>query len=452
MEQQNMNVNMNINMDPAKNNNPQTREHYLETARGIAARLASKALWDGERCNWQGSAVEPVDGKFQVVIRTFGPDIYNGTTGIAYFLAQLYSLAPEETLGVTLEGAVNQFLSIYDGDPAVSPVNFSFYAGKIGMAYVLVKAGQIMQKQEWIKKALDILKALEKEKLTDIEIDVISGAAGAIPALLKLYAIFPEEFIKKLAVKCGDFLLEKAGESGQGLSWKVMPGKFNLTGYSHGSAGAAAALMELSAVTQDTKYMEAAVKGFQYERHFFNPREQNWYDLRDDSYNRQSQSYVCGMAWCHGAPGIALSRLKAYRLSGDAAYLQEAGVALQSTQHALAQTLNAGMGSMKTGAVTGAEGAENFSLCHGLAGNADVLVSGALALNRPDMMQWAEALGNYGIEKYAKYNLPWPSGVNDINGLESNLETPGLLLGLAGTGYFYLRLYDPRRFESILCL
>lgn len=423
-------------------NTGNNRLHFLETAREIGARLVSKALWDKDRCNWLGSSIEPVDEKYQVVIRTFGVDMYNGTTGIAYFLSQLYSAAPDETLAITLEGAINQYLSIYDQDAAGNLGNFGLYSGKVGLAYVLVTAGKILGRQEWLEKALDILKTLENKKPNDEEVDIVSGAAGAIPALLKLHAYFGKEFIKQLAIRCGDFLLEKAEKSDQGLSWNIMPGKFNLTGYSHGAAGVAASLMELSTQTRDTRYLEAAVKGFQYERHFFNPQEGNWYDLRDESFNRQKQSYVSGMAWCHGAPGIALSRLKAYRLSGDESYLREAETALQSTLNSLSQSIQTGLTTV----------GENFSLCHGLAGNADILISGALALNRPQLLQWAEYLGNSGIEKYAKFNAPWPSGVTDINGMESNLETPGLMLGLAGTGYFFLRLFDPIKFESILCL
>jgi lantibiotic modifying enzyme len=31
-------------------------------------------------------------------------------------------------------------------------------------------------------------------------------------------------------------------------------------------------------------------------------------------------------------------------------------------------------------------------------------------------------------------------------------ETPNLMLGLAGIGYFYLRLYDPVKYPSVLII
>ena len=41
---------------------------------------------------------------------------------------------------------------------------------------------------------------------------------------------------------------------------------------------------------------------------------------------------------------------------------------------------------------------------------------------------------------------PWPYGVT------SGGETPNLMLGTAGIGYFYLRLYDAAAIPSVLLL
>ena len=91
-------------------------------------------------------------------------------------------------------------------------------------------------------------------------------------------------------------------------------------------------------------------------------------------------------------------------------------------------------------------GMENFSLCHGLAGNADVLLEGYKVLGQ----EWESAdlpafgVAKFGIETYAKTGLQWPCGTHGGT-------TPGMLLGLAGIGYFYLRLYSPTT-PSILIL
>lgn len=418
---------------------PINRQKYLETAQDIASILIKNALWDGDRCNWLGSALEPVNGRLQIVNRTFGPDMYSGTASVAYFLSLLYTISPGRILEETLAGATRHMISVYDRSPAL--LNYSFYTGKIGLVYTLIQVGFILKKEEWIQKALSILQSLKNQPIADIEIDVISGVAGALPALLKIYHRYPEECFKEMALKCGDFLIAKAEKTGIGWSWPSPSNKTGLTGYSHGSAGAGTALMQLYSMTEAPQYREAAEKAFLYERHYYNSHEQNWPDLREDSYNKTSQSYGCGLSWCHGAPGIALSRLKAFLLTGEPIYKEEAEIALNTTARGIPTDYNS------TATLNG-----NFSLCHGLAGNSDILISGAFALNQPHYLHKAEHVGNFGISRYGQNKLPWPSGVYDVNGLESNLETPGLMLGLAGTGYFYLRLFAPQQIESILCL
>jgi lantibiotic modifying enzyme len=79
------------------------------------------------------------------------------------------------------------------------------------------------------------------------EFDIISGRAGAIPALLALRGIFKDEALAEFAVRLGDELLQTAQESDAGYSWQAPGQRYrnNLTGFSHGTAGVAFALAEL---------------------------------------------------------------------------------------------------------------------------------------------------------------------------------------------------------------
>jgi lantibiotic modifying enzyme len=87
---------------------------------------------------------------------------------------------------------------------------------------------------------------------------------------------------------------------------------------------------------------------------------------------------------------------------------------------------------------------QNFSLCHGLAGNSELPLLAAEVFNDDQYRKQAEEVGRLGIELYLKTHNLWPCGV--LGGG----ETPNLMLGLAGIGYFYLRLYDPERIPSVL--
>jgi len=76
-----------------------------------------------------------------------------------------------------------------------------------------------------------------------------------------------------------------------------------------------------------------------------------------------------------------------------------------------------------------------------LAGNAELLllardVAGRAASSSP------ERLGALGRERYDETHTPWPCGV------PGGGEAPNLMLGTAGIGYSYLRLYDPARVPS----
>jgi lantibiotic modifying enzyme len=87
---------------------------------------------------------------------------------------------------------------------------------------------------------------------------------------------------------------------------------------------------------------------------------------------------------------------------------------------------------------------DNYSLCHGLGGNAELFILAADVLDDERYRAPAESVGDRGIQSIHQNRNPWPCGV--LGGG----ETPSLLLGTAGIGYFYLRLYDSAAVPSIL--
>jgi lantibiotic modifying enzyme len=113
--------------------------------------------------------------------------------------------------------------------------------------------------------------------------------------------------------------------------------------------------------------------------------------------------------------------VRAWELTRDPACRQEAETAIRTTSRAL----------------EGPQAVVNgFSLCHGCAGNADLLIEAARVMNEPGHSARAEAVAQAGIEQFEARRLPWPCGIPGAG------ETPGLMLGTAGIGYFYLRLHD----------
>jgi lantibiotic modifying enzyme len=84
----------------------------------------------------------------------------------------------------------------------------------------------------------------------------------------------------------------------------------------------------------------------------------------------------------------------------------------------------------------------DYSLCHGVIGCADVLLSADQMRGMTQFTARIHELAAIGIKRFAATHA-WPSGV-------SRGENPGLLPGLAGTGHFYLRLSDPASVATVL--
>jgi lantibiotic modifying enzyme len=199
-------------------------------------------------------------------------------------------------------------------------------------------------------------------------------------------------------------------------------------------------------VTKDKEYLNTVRAALQYERHWFDQDQSNWADLRrfaqaEKAAGSDQQKNTCSMAWCHGAPGIGLSRLRNRQLlmqmsdvdtSDLVAIEQDLEAALQSSAAALMQAW--------------LPGKLNYSLCHGAAGNADLMIMAAQELNRPTLMTVAEKVAQDGHHFYVKQGLPWPCGNAGVG------ESPGLMLGTAGIGHFYLRMYDAQSVQSILLI
>ena len=66
------------------------------------------------------------------------------------------------------------------------------------------------------------------------------------------------DFLLDLALQHGEMLLQGANRNGDGWSWKTMPAARDLTGFSHGTAGIAWALLELYAASREQRFLDAA--------------------------------------------------------------------------------------------------------------------------------------------------------------------------------------------------
>jgi lantibiotic biosynthesis protein len=408
---------------------------FLSAADKIGSHLCRTAFWHNKKCNWIGRAIKEINPMTNSIYnKSLACDIYDGTGGIALFLSNLYRYTKKNEYRETTEGAINHALS--KASELASICRFSFFTGKLGLAYISAKIGNDLDESNLIQNGLDLLNELrdnfEKEHLTD----VISGNASGIPALLGLYEVFKDENILDSAILLGEELIKTATKESYGFSWDyrangVKSSSNNLTGFSHGAAGIGYSLVELYRVTEESKFLEAAENAFAYENHWFNGEVNNWPDFRSDAKNPQNKSvFTYAIAWCHGAPGIGLSRIRAYDIIKDSKYLLDSQAALKTSAEVLEE-------------IIGGKEPFDFSLCHGLSGICETLLYASQVFKDSTYKSLAERVGLYGINKYES-GSSWPCGINKAG------ETPTLMLGLAGIGYFYLQLIDSIKISNPL--
>lgn len=412
---------------------------FVETAADIGRSLCRDAIWSGDRinggrCNFLSSTNDPAFEQPKPYFKALEADFYAGSSGVGYFLAALYDATGDAVVRQTALGTLRNALTTARRIP--THATLGFFSGWTGIAYAAIRAGAWLNDDELSTEGRRLLDDVMRVDVGQTGLDVIDGAAGAIPALIRLANEDPSPTFRARVIQLADQLVTKAEQSARGWSWQTIPGANhpNLTGFAHGVAGMVNALLEAFMFTKNPVYQEAAFGGLRYENSYFDQQQQNWPDFRignpTDPYSADGAPAgpACSCAWCHGAPGIALSRLRGYELTQHPSLKNEATTAVQTTASQLTWGSQA-----------------NFSLCHGLAGNADVLLEAADVLQTPDWYQQAEEVGRIGQEQYKKTGL-W------ANGLYNGYQLPDFMLGLSGTGYFYLRLAKPATYRSVLLL
>jgi hypothetical protein len=410
-----------------------TEAEWIEVAALIGKELVSSSIWSQGRCTWVGA--EPVDdargGVAVFPFATLGPDLYSGTSGVAWFLAELHAVTGAPDVRATALGAIEHALA--SARRMQPPLRSGLFNGALGVALVAERVGALLDDPELSHRARRLLRYSIRVPRSGQEWDLLSGHAGSILGILMSASPQQDEEAMETASRFGRRLVRGSTAFGTAKGWASnLPGGARyLTGYSHGVAGIAHALAELSSATGDEALRRDAIAALGYERALFDATVGNWPDLREVAVRppripstAKLPSHEFGTYWCHGAPGIAISRLRTYELWGDELSLEEALIALNATREMVLSALDAR--------------SSNYSLCHGLAGNAEVLAYGEEVLgdSASPGVEIARQVGAEGCALYCSGSQGWPCGTG-------HGSAPGMMLGIAGIGMFYLRLHSP---------
>jgi type 2 lantibiotic biosynthesis protein LanM len=393
-------------------------DQLLGAAKAAGERLETLALRSAEDVSWIGLALTKKDTWSLVPL---GLDLYNGLPGVAFFLAYLGKVSQEiryTTLARRAAETIRRQLSALP----LHHFPVGAFEGLGGIIYLFTHLGILWDEQELLLEATRLAESSRALISYDRKFDITGGSAGCIMCLLALQSVTPCEKTLAAALECGDHLLSHAQAVGDSMAWEPhFPAKAPLAGLAHGASGIAFALLELSASTGEKRFSEAAWKAVQYENSLFSIERKNWLDLREP-INGSDQAFMAG--WCHGAPGIALARLRALQHIDSVAIRNDIAAGLETT-----------LGEGFRG---------DHSLCHGSVGNLEPLLQASEVLDRATWTQHINRVSAEILQSIDDHG--WLCGV------PLGVESPGLMTGLAGIGYGLLRVADPSNIPALLLL
>jgi len=424
----------------------QTRTESIEIASAIGRTLVRDAMWHGDRCNWLGPMSDLFMGRVLEAYGMLGPSLYDGTAGIGLFLGHLATTTEDLATRETARGAIRHALSRIDDVPA--QVKFGFQTGDVGIAYAALTVGTLLRDETLRAGGESLLANVLRRPIGEACIlDAMLGFAGAIPAILAARRRFGIDVDLDRLTQWGEALVAAADTDRRGVSWDTAsemrrsldanapawmstggPRRPNLLGLAHGAGGIGLALLELSVETGETRFRTIAERAFAYEDSWFDAETMRWPDLRHHGDDSCRHTHV---AWCHGAVGIGLIRMRAWELTRDPSYRAQALTAMRITADTLSRQLRPDV---------------NVCLCHGIAGNAELFIDESVGFGAPGG-RLLDDVHRFAMDTYHLPCRPWCYGES------SEARVPlGLMTGLAGTGHFFLRTADPDAVPSVLLL
>ena len=281
-------------------------------------------IWDASISDENGNPEwigieESMDSKHSELI-TIGPSLYNGYFGLSLVFARIaifYKNSNEEEKYIywnkKVLKTVNPFINLIS-DLSINELTNEFKDTTLGLSGIggflialnlLEEFGFKTNKRNFNYRECSqkLLKSLKNEQITrDNNLDFLNGTAGLLAALISLSE-------NRLLLACITNLLAKQEDDGSWISRENS--NKGLAGLSHGAAGISMSLAKCLNLdlpgTLKSQIKNSISKSLIFENSNFCKTNMNWLDLRED--NKENNLMT---SWCHGAPGIALSRTILY--------------------------------------------------------------------------------------------------------------------------------------------
>lgn len=388
----------------------------VEAAVRVASILGSSALWDGNRCTWVTDTSIAADRQETHLV---SPVIYDGQAGIVRFLADCALVSGDRVVAQLAHAAVDHLLVQATDHP--SERMLSYYSGWAGVADVLARCAVALEREDCRNAAHSIAReTLACTPEPSANGDFMSGTAARLLAAQRVEELTGDPgAVHVIEREIRTLLSSSVGTNGI-ANWSDGRGQA-LTGLAHGNAGISYALARSLAWKSSSDLVSTLERALAFERAKFDAVRKNWPDLRSSS------GFMT--AWCHGAPGIALSRLGIQAATSHVDVAHEICDGIETTQSWIASVVQDDREC-------------NLSLCHGLSGNLLIVAEHRRALGSPLSPLEGEAV-DLVIRR-----LKDAEHRSDLFG--SLTVSPSLFLGFAGVGHALLRMAAPDLVHGVL--
>ncbi|RIN36943.1 type 2 lantipeptide synthetase LanM [Staphylococcus succinus] len=366
----------------------------------VGTYLKDNAILHNNTATWIMHDISSKSEKIYLSPLTFS--IYHHS-GVLILLLELYKQSDDtEFLNLAEMGlkGILQSLNISDIN------DISAFEGKGALIYLCAKFYKFTKNQYYFDKLLEIVESINVVDYKETEIDFVTGLSGTILILSNCYQKFGTNILKEKAKDLAEIMIRKYEKS---IS--------TLNGFAHGKSGYSLSLASIYKITKNKEYLHYVSSSIREEDLFYDEKNNNWEDLR----NKGNYDAVY---WCHGAPGIALSRSKIQNL------IQEEDLPLKlSIDNAISKCVNDGFNEKM-----------NHSLCHGISGNLDILIE------LQNIFSSHELENTINRESQNLLSQLFQNGYK--SGINSKIPVQNFMLGKFGIAYTLLRIKDP----SIPCI
>lgn len=415
---------------------------FAAVAKAIGQRLSRSAIWHEDRCGWTGDDYTLIDREWKVIHQTVDPYLYSGNAGIALFLSWCGQYFVNEEMQRTALAAIRH--SLYRCRlPRVAKAPLGLYDGEVGIALAACSLGRQLHDDGLLHSSRQLVDAICNRITTHGHgeaMDVVSGVAGMLSGLVQVARFTDDPTLHPVCTQLADLLVSRGRETPYGIYWPEQGkegGADGLCGMAHGASGIAYALLEAWQLLSRNEYAAAAAQGMRYERTWFDRTASNWPDNRGPEGELETglvHELSFPVYWCHGAAGIGLARLHAYRLTREAVMLAEATAAIHAAGRVVRSFLP------RDGQVPHLPREVNMSVCHGLGSIVELFLYASQVLHSGELLRRGRDVGFFAAQVASREQGRWRCGI-----LEGG-ETPGLMMGLAGIGSVFLQLAEPGRF------